>query len=65
MASKLICPLMTARVTRIDTPQDKPQTITPQTVMCQEDECALWDKGEKVCCFLSGVMKLQKILEAA
>ena len=65
MASKLICPLMTARVTVVDDPASKSPKITPQTVMCQEDGCALWDKGEKVCCFLSGVMKLQKILEAA
>ena len=64
MASKLICPLMTARVTRISDPKEKNPTITPQTVMCQEDECALWDRQHKCCCFLSIVVELVKVGES-
>ena len=63
MASKLICPLMTARVTVIDDPTNKSPKITPQTVMCQEEQCALWDKQHKACCLLSMVIELIKVGE--
>jgi len=60
MASKLICPLMTARVTVMDDPNLKLPKITPQTVMCQEEQCALWDKQNKSCCFLSLLCEMVK-----
>ena len=60
VVSNLICPIMSCRVTQVSDPTAKEPKIAPTVVMCQEDKCAWWDQGNKVCCALRMVMELTK-----
>lgn len=58
--SKLICPFMSCRVTSVADPSSGTQTLTPTIITCQEEQCAVWDSGNKVCGVLSLSMELIK-----
>lgn len=51
----MICPLMSNRSGGI--------AGLGMNKECEEDKCALWDKPDKVCCFLAIKMELVRIQE--
>lgn len=66
MTKEQVCPLMSARTTRVDSaPLDpsKPPTITPVVAKCQREDCALWDSAESMCAVLSIAVQLVKLGE--
>lgn len=67
--TNLICPFMSCRVTQMDMVKvegkpDKP-SYTPTIVRCQEEQCGIYDKGNKVCALLSLTCELIKSGEGA
>jgi len=58
----IICPFMTARVTKMDDPNLKIPTITPTIIKCQRDGCQIWDKEYEMCSVQSSAVRQQKAI---
>ena len=56
MATTKMCPIMSCRVTSVSDPNKPMATMTPTVITCQEEQCAWYDCGNKLCGVLSGLI---------